>query len=253
MERLGRTMFFFAASLFLVILLVFGGVFLWEKTHPSSPQVQSTIPITAEGKVFSQPDVAEITFTVTSEGKDPKVIGDENAQKVNAITSFLKDEGIKEKDIKTSQYSLQPVYSYPPYAPERKPVLTGYIISQSINIKIRSFEKAGSLIAGSIERGANQISSLVFTIEDIDKYKKEARELAFSKAKAQADDLARLGGFSIGKVLSIQEGYSYYPGPYPMRGGAEVMPVPGGEVTAPQIEPGSQEVIVTLTVVFKIE
>ena len=93
----------------------------------------------------------------------------------------------------------------------------------------------------------------MFSVDDIDKYKKEARESAFNKAKNQAEDLALLGGFKINKVISIQEGYSYYPRPYAV-GGAEVMPAPAekGSV-APQIESGSQEVVVTLTVIFKIE
>lgn len=261
MERFSRTMLFFVLAFSVAVFSALGAVVLWSKISPATPVQERTLPISTEGRVFAKPDVGAVVLTVITEGNDPKAVEDENARKINAVIEFLKDEGVKDEDIKTSSYSLQPKYSYeqPVILSEReKPqpgpvsVIVGYTVYQSVTVKIRNFENAGVIIAGAVDRGVNQVSSLSFSIDDIDAYKKEARELAFNKAKDQAEDLARLGGFKIKGVVSIQEGY-YYPRPLYMEGAVALGVPETGSSTPPQIKPGSQEVVITLTVVFKIE
>ena len=263
LSGISGTILFLTLAMFVVVLTVEKLGFL------DSREEEKTLPITAEGRVSARPDVGRITFSVVSEGKIPKIIQDENAKKINEILDFLKAEGVGEEDITTSEFSLQPRYYYPhdypripcplvllsgekfPCPPSER-VIIGYTLSQSLSVKIHDLKKSGAVVSGAIERGANMAGDLVFAIEDSDSYKKQARELAMTKAKGQAEDLARLGGFKIGKVISIQEGYSYFPSPYiqSIKGGL------GGDLeraaVAPEIQPGSQDVVVTLTVVFEI-
>lgn len=254
-------MFFVSATLLIL-------VFAWQKVFPSQPINDRTLPITSEGRVSVRPDLGQVTLSLTSEGKDPKSIEGKNAEKVNSIIAFLKNEGVKSEDIKTSEFSLQPKY-YSPWDYPRIPcpvfdaegnkifpcppinqIVVGYTITQSLAIKLRTFEKVGTLLSGAIERGATQVNSLVFSVDDPDQYKKEARAIAIRKAKDQAKELADAGGFKVGKVLSIQEGYSYFPQPYRL---TESTGAPSPEKATPQIEPGSQDVFVTLTVLFQIK
>lgn len=266
MEKSLKTIAIFSSA-FLVSATLLILVVAWQKVFPGHSSIDRTLPITSEGRVSARPDLGQVTLSLTSEGKDPKTIEGKNAEKVNSIIAFLKNEGVANEDIKTSEFSLQPKY-YSPWDYPRIPcpasdaegktfpcppinqIIVGYTITQSLAVKLRTFEKAGALLSGAIERGATQVNSLAFSVEDPDQYKKEARAIAIRKAKGQAKELADAGGFRIGKILSIQEGYSYFPQLY--RQGADSTGAPNAEKTTPQVEPGSQDVFVTLTVLFQI-
>jgi len=99
------------------------------------------------------------------------------------------------------------------------------------------------------EKGVNQISSVSFVIDDTEDYKNEARILALEKVEERAKLLARKSSIKLGKIIDISEG----PGIYPVYREAkmESVGIPSDEVEAP-IEPGTQEITVTLTVTYKL-
>ncbi len=130
----------------------------------------------------------------------------------------------------------------------------GYNVTQTVSVKARDFAKTGDLLAGAVSNGANSVSSLNFTVDDPTKLENEARAEAISKAKDKAQDIAKAGGFRLGRLLEISEGGGY-PGPMPVLrfdekvgygGGAEAAP-------APVIEPGSHEVRVEVSLRYEIE
>lgn len=226
------------------------------------PASLRTFSVSGEGKVVSVPDVATFTFSVITEGG--KNIGDlqkQNVDKINKAISFVKESGVEDKDIKTEQYSVEPRYQYsscgslygsssvcPP------PEIVGYTIRQSVLVKVRDFDKAGDVISGVVEKGANSVSQLQFTIDDQTKVLAEAREQAIEKAKEKAEQIADAAGFSIGKLISIDEnGYT----PTPMYRNAKVMDyatgVGGAGLESASIEPGSQEVTTYVTLRYEIK
>ena len=109
----------------------------------------------------------------------------------------------------------------------------------------------GDLLAGVVNNGANSVSQLFFTIDDETMYKEQARKEAIEKAKKQAVDIAREGGFRLGRVVSIQEGggqsyNSAYEG-YPLAA-SKVMT---GEI--PRVEVGSNEIRVNISLIYEIQ
>ncbi len=152
--------------------------------------------------------------------------------------------------------NIRPLYNGVSAYPEPEPCppseIVGYSINQSVLVKIRDFDKAGELLAGATERGANQVSGLSFTIDDPDALQMQARTDAIAKAQEKAQATAKAGGFRVGRLLSIDEGYVPYYGygletkvAYGMGGDASVAP-------SPSIEPGSQEVKVSVIMRFEI-
>lgn len=244
-----------------IIAALFLGVLtgLWYvQSFSRSVASQRSFQVQAEGKVVGIPDVAEVTFGVLTEGgKNLVELQKQNTEKVNRIIGFLKKEGVEDKDIKTQSYNISPRYQYfdcPRVVGEISescppPEIVGYSISQQVKVKIRVLDKAGDLIEGMVEQGANNVYGLSFTIDEPEKLEQQAREEAIAKAKEKAQAIARAGGFRLGKLLSIQEGVSA-PQPIPFFG-LEV--AKGGELAAPQIEPGSQEVKVTVTLTYEIK
>ena len=132
--------------------------------------------------------------------------------------------------------------------------IVGYTITQTVAVKVRDFGKIGAIVSGVVENGANSVSQLSFAIDDPDMFESEARGQAIQKAKEKAKAVAKAGGFSVGRLLSIQEGGS--PIYYPMYEKAALDYGMGGAVSsapAPTIEPGSQEVKIFVTLVYEIE
>lgn len=226
-------------------------------TFGKTAQSYTSFSASAEGKVIVVPDTAKFTFSVITEGKDnPLKLQKENSNKINAIIKYLKDKGIAEKDIKTENYYLFPQYGYiavecrsgicPP------PKIGGYTINQTISVKTKDFDKASEVLGGVVEKGANSVSSLELTVDDKTTLENQARAEAMKKAKEKARGLAKAGGFRLGRLLGVDE---YVPGsPTPMYGlgGGETKADATVVAPASQIEPGSQEIIVTVTLRYEI-
>lgn len=118
-------------------------------------------------------------------------------------------------------------------------------------VKIRTLNKAGDIVAGIVQEGANTVSGPSFTIDDPSELEQKAREEAMEKAGEKARSIAKAGGFRIGKLISVQEGVSF---PQPIF--AERFAIAkGGDFggSAPEIEPGSQEIKVNVTLSYEIK
>ena len=48
-----------------------------------------TITVTAEGKTTATPDLAELTFSVVSQGQNPQTLATNNTKKMNAVLQFV--------------------------------------------------------------------------------------------------------------------------------------------------------------------
>ncbi|MBI5466343.1 MAG: SIMPL domain-containing protein [Candidatus Kerfeldbacteria bacterium] len=224
----------------------------WQNlNHWQRPiSTNDTIAVTAEGKVTAIPDVGLISLAVESRGLKVNDIQANNTRKINDIMTYLKGLGVDKKDLRTTQYNLAPVYSYDPKTGKQN--LDGYSLNQTVEVKIRQLDKVGDVLAGSLERGANQVGQLSFTIDDPDKLQQEARLQAIAKARAKAEDLARAAGVTLGKVRSFSENVSS-PAPYPMYYARDMMLGAESKAQAPQIEAGSQDVIVNVSLSFEID
>jgi uncharacterized protein YggE len=205
---------------------------------------KNTINVSGEGRVYTKPDIAVVSLSVITEGWSVGNVQEGNSEKMNGLIDFLKDFGIVEKDIKTKNYQIQPRYSY---EEGRAPWISGYRISQTLEIKIREMDKIGEILEGSVNAGANQVSSLVFEVDNDEEFKAQARKLAIEDAKEKAKKLAsdlgvkliKIGGFTEDSDLD----YIYRATELAIGGG-------GG---APQIELGENEIAVNVTLIYEID
>ena len=220
-----------------------------------------TFFVQGEGETIAVPDVARFTFTILTEGgANLSGLQEDNAKKSNAAIDYLKANGVDKKDVKTIGYNVSPRYQY--YDCDRyaigfetaKPCppaeIVGYSISQSVQVTVRDLEKAGVLLSGVVENGANTVSGISFEIDDETEFKNEAREKAFADAKEKARAIADAAGFRIGKIISINENF-FTPQIY--GGRAVSFEIADAAVPAPSIEPGSQEVKITVNVQYEIK
>jgi uncharacterized protein YggE len=243
-------------SLAVIALSGIWGVRAYSRSiQPSSFR---SFTVSGEGKVIAVPDLANFSFSVLTEGgKNLSDLQKQNTEKINKIIDFLKQKGIDKKDIETQGYNLEPRYQYVSCRADSvcpPPEIVGYTIRQTVGVKVRKFDDAGSILSGTVDRGANSVSQLSFTIDDQTKLQDEAREQAVAKAKEKADGLAKAGGFKLGRLMTIEESpinpmpmYNYGYARKEMMGATESTANP-----APVIEQGSQEVKVSVSLRYEI-
>jgi uncharacterized protein len=222
----------------------------------SEPTNFRSFTVQADGKSVGTPDIAEFSFDVITEGgNDVAKLQTENTTKMNKALEYVKGKGIDKKDLATQQYSIEPRYQTTPCdytsgKPCPPAEIVGYTVRQSANVKIRDFSLISGLLTGVVDSGANSVSQLQFTIDDPTKLENDARAEAIRKAQQKADSIAKAAGFSIGRLISINENF------YPIYAQRDMMAsgiALEKSAPAPTIEPGSQEISVTINLQYEIK
>lgn len=240
----------FAIISVLMVASLLGLYGVWYlKLSANSLPASRTITVSAEGKSTISPDLARLSFAVISEGEDPESLQVDNSKKISSAIEFIKAQGIDAKDIQTSNYNLYPKYEYD--EKKRKSFISGYTLSQTVNVKLRDFAKISPILGKLPALGINQINGVNFEVEDPDKYLNVAREEAFQKAFAKAAAMARQNKVSIGRVITFSEGYGG--GIYPRFMEASMMGKGGMDSSVPPpIEPGSEDISISVSVTYEL-
>ncbi|MFH1947095.1 MAG: SIMPL domain-containing protein [Candidatus Magasanikbacteria bacterium] len=215
-----------------------------------SDRMERSIIVDADGKVTATPDIAVTTMGMISEGATVAEAQENNTLTMNKLIAKLKDMGIAEADLQTLNYNIYPQYNY---TEEEGRILDGYEVHQSLNVKIRDLENANNVLALAGEVGANSVSGLDFTIDDSEVYKMQAREKALEKVMQKTKFLSKSLGVQVVKVVSYNEYESGANGmPYYKDMMMESAYGLGGGATAPDVQSGSMDVVMNVSVTFEI-
>jgi len=244
----------------LVFLVIWVGVDISNKIKEGryigqQVEYQRTIQVSGNGEVYAKPDLAVSVFSVVTEKETVEEAFSENTRKMNGIIQAMKDEGVEEKDLKTTSFNIYPRYDWRKtedlsFYPEGERVLVGYEITQSLQVKIRDLEKVGQIVQKATEAGSNQVGSLQFIVDQEEEFKSQAREDAIKQAKEKAQELASQLGVRLGNIVGFSES-GYVPVYYSYKDSAVGM---GGseESAAPQIEAGENKIEVNVYVTYEI-
>ncbi len=234
-------------------ILVIGAVMATALYLNNRPDNQDRFTVTGTGTVYAKADIANITVGLKTETKKTAAEAtNENTEKMNEIINAVKELGIEEKDIKTTDYRLNPVYNWTEKDGQR---LVGYEVSQNVNLKVRELNKISDIISKTTEKGANQIGNISFTIDDEYDLKNEARALAIEKAKEKALLIADQSGMKLGKIKGVHEN-SYQP-MYDYSNIRLEKDMASNEAlgmgAGPSIEAGQNEIKVEITLVYAVK
>lgn len=247
MQILENKFFQILSFVLMIVIIVFVAVLINEKTEANN----NLISVSGLGEVYVTPDVGLITISVQTENRNVSVATDENSQKMNEVIEYIKSEGVESKDIKTTGYNINPRYEWNNDTGKR--TLAGYEVSQSVNVKIRDLSKIGTIISNATSKGANDISSLSFIVDDDEEAKASAKEIAIQNAKEKAKELEKLLGIKIVRVVSFSENSGGY---VPLRVAYdEVVNFEkqlSDSIAAPTIETGENKITSTVTITYSI-
>lgn len=184
---------------------------------PLEPIPQITVVGRGETKV--SPDRATIQISVQTRGSTAAIAGAANATKQRAVLDALRKLGLTDDQLSTTNYNVYPEQRY---EPNRNPVITGYVATNTIVADVRDLTKVGAVIDASLGAGANLISSLSFYASNLQQARQTAITSAIQAARAEAEVGARAAQGQLGSLLELTIGAYYAPPPRPVMMAAKV-------------------------------
>lgn len=205
------------------------------------------LDISATGEATRIPDVAVISAGVVTRASTATAALEQNSAQMNRVRAALKRAGIADRDIQTSNISLNPEYRY---ADNQPPALTGYTASNQVNVRFRDIRNTGKILDALVAEGANQLNGPNLTIDEPEAALDEARSKALAVGRARAELYARSLGMRVVRLVAVTESGGGYAPPPPMP--VAVMAA-RGERDYAKIDPGEQKLSVSLGMTFELQ
>ncbi|HWJ87993.1 MAG TPA: SIMPL domain-containing protein [Pelagibacterium sp.] len=219
----------------------------------ASPALADSMTLSGTGTVRAAPDMATVTTGVTTQGETAREALDANSTAMADLVAALRDAGLENRDIQTSNFTVSPQYVYSDQRDESgytlPPQIQGYEVSNAVTIVVRDLEQLGSVLDQAVTVGANTINSVSFAVAETGKLEEEARKLAVADALAKARTYAEAAGVRLGSIESIRETDMAAP-PMPMYQ-ARAMSV-SAEMAVP-VEAGEMTYSITTTISWDID
>jgi len=205
----------------------------------------TTLNLSAYGETKVKPDQATISVGVTTSAAQAAEAMAANAREMVKVLAALKRGGVAERDVQTSQLSLEPQYVYEQNQPPR---LTGYRAVNQVSVTVRDLSKLGAAVDATVSSGANQLGAVSFGLSDSTAAENAARQLAVKALTAKADLYAKAAGYRVLRLVNLSEGGSFSPPP----------PVPMVAMSArfekaqTPVSPGEMSVRVDVSAIYEL-
>ena len=171
---------------------------------------QPALNLSAYGEVKVAPDMATISFGVTTEATTAQAAMADNARRMQEVFAALSRAGVADRDIQTSGLNLSAQYDYVENQPPR---LRGYQASNQVTVVINDLTKVGTTADAVVSAGVNQINGIAFGLKDPKAAEDQARVLAVRALQDKARLYAQALGVELGAIRSLNEGGGYTPQP----------------------------------------
>ena len=210
---------------------------------------EATIMVSGEGEAAIAPDMAVISLSVVRDAETAGEALSANSAAMSEVLADLKAQGIAEKDVQTTDFSIQPKYRQENRTDGtyEAPVIVGYTVSNGLTVRVRDLAKLGSIIDQSVKLGVNQ-GGITFTNDDPETAIEAARKQAVEKAAAKAKTLTEAAGVRIGRIVEISENFAR---PMPQMYAAAPMAKMADESVP--IASGENRYSVTVNITYAIE
>ena len=172
---------------------------------------ENGIWVTGEGSVTLEPDLAVLGLGVEARGETVSEALADASTAMDAVLGALRSRDIQDRDVQTRNFNVRPEYEYQEVvqsgARRQVRVLVGYVVSNTVTVKIRDLNSVGVVIDDVVTAGgdATRIDDVGFTVDDQSAYAEELRSKAVADAMAKARHFASLAGVSLGEPTFISE------------------------------------------------
>lgn len=162
--------------------------------------------------VDATPDVATFSTGVQTLAPTANEAVRQNNAQMTAVIARLKKLGIADKDVQTTQISLNQQFDYS----EERQVFRGFSASNTVSAKLRDLKKLPQFLDALASDGATNFNGPMFSVDDDSKLKEAARDKAWDNAVKRANAIARKAGYANVRVLRVEEQSGEFGYPVPM-------------------------------------
>ncbi len=205
---------------------------------PAHEETSNTISVSGTGSAYAAPDMAYVSITVLTESTTATEAQQKNTDTMNSVIEALKRIGVSKDEMKTEQYSLQPMYDY-----DKQQKIVGYTCRNTLKVTWRKIDDVGIVLDTAVKAGANSVGSITFGLskQKLETLTAQAIGEAANDAEAKAQALASALKLTIVGKISVSIGAPYVPqsSVYELR------------ATAPPIVPGELQVAVTVYITYR--
>jgi uncharacterized protein YggE len=208
-----------------------------------------TLSVSGTGTAMLTPDIAYIYIGVHTENPTAADAVAENTTQTEKLMQAIRDFGIDDKDIRTTNFSIYPMDRFDPSTgqPSGEKV---YAVDNTVYVTVRNLDQLGDLLDTAVQAGANTVNSVQFDVAEKDDALKQARADAVKDAESQAQSLAQAAGVSVGEIQSISFSEAQ---PYPIFDGKGGGGAVAAEAAAVPIQPGQLTFTVYVNVTYALK
>jgi uncharacterized protein len=225
-----------------ILVAIAGGRGSAQRALAADP-TDDAITVTGVGAAQGIPDTLTASFRVVVRRATVQQALNAQSRYANQLLSALKDDGLKDEDISTTDVELFRYHN-------RKTGVSGYYASESWEARITPIDDAGKVISDAAASSSHvNIDGLSFDIKDNSDLITQARDAAFADAKDRASQYAALSNRSLGRVEHVTEKVDFNEPVYARAASA------GGTSGAPSsvtLSPGQQTLTIRVTVIWQL-
>jgi uncharacterized protein YggE len=166
----------------------------------SPAQTAGTIQALGNATLSVQPDQAQLTVSVSTDGPTAQQAAQQNAAQTSTVLAALEKVLGSSGNIQTIGYA-----EYPRYSNGSNPSIIGYTAANTVQVTTYDLTLPGALIDAASQSGASTVGGLTFGLQDPDPTKQQALTAAAKQALAHASAIAAGLGAKAGAVVSAQE------------------------------------------------
>lgn len=224
------------------VLLPFAASLALLATTASAQTVLArAVTVSGQGEATGTPDRARLSMAVEARNLDLRIAEAEVNKVVRAYLVDLKALGLKDEDINTAGYSVNPEYDWV----DNQQKFRGYLARRQIELTVRKLDQLGDVLLKATKAGVNQMNPAVLESSKQKEIERSALARAADDAQQQARVLAETLGLKLGPARSVNSsGVAPMPPPMPMvkamamraeaadAGGNEQMGLASGQIRA---------------------
>jgi uncharacterized protein YggE len=228
--------------------------------------VADTLVVEAEGSYEGDPDLATLTFDVSTQEKELKQAYSKASQSMRTIVEVAERNGLTKDAIHTGVLTVTPYYEG-----SRKQKARSYRVQGLVVLKVQDFSKVGPIMDDSIQDGIADFRSLTYSLANEEAAKKKAVADAMQRALGRATvaleqtkqklgaarsvnlevsqlvGVAQIRELPFNELVEVREGVS---GGFPIFGAAKKMAPPP---PPPPVRPEKITISANVQCVFGIE
>lgn len=207
--------------------LVWIGMATAQDARPEEPRLR----VEGTGTAAAEPDMATLGIGVEAQAQTPSAAVEAMAGDMSTVIDALRGAGLEERDIRTGELSLHPVFAEPPEDRGGVPEIAGYTAANEVTVRIRDLRRVGEIVEAGISEGATRFGGLTFGLADPAPVVDAALADAMADALRKARLLAEAADLRLGDIVEVTEiGGGGGPRPMEMRAMQADIPVAPGEV-----------------------